>query len=110
MLEQRAYERFEFNKDFTVYGENPYTKKVIEFFARGIDISRGGILFKSIVDFKKSAKCFLRFQMSGSVLEKKGTVLRIENSNQVTKGKESVFAIQFDEPLKDDELLEIRGK
>lgn len=91
----------------SVHADSPLNRGVIEYYGKGIDISRGGILFVSMADFKPSASCFIKLQrVDGTNLEKKGVIVRAQGDTAL-KEKESYFALQFNEPLSDEDFSSI---
>lgn len=108
--ERRQYERFNFVKDFIIQASSPRDKQKIDFHAKTINISRGGMLIHSIADFRENTKCQAVFISNRfKRIKRSGTVLRVVTNEQpahLRKG-ERFYALEFEEPFTDEELQDI---
>lgn len=111
--ERRQYERHNFQKEMIIQAVNPMSKQSIEFYAKTINISRGGILAYTIADFKENTKCVAKFKSNKySLIERKGTVLRIVEHDRPAHLRESekMYALEFDDAFTETQLLAILDK
>lgn len=107
--DRRQYKRY--SCSITIEAIQPMIKKVISLYGKGIDISRGGLLFYSKAPFKEGLDCSIVFTTEDRKLNKGGKVLRTvapdpERFPQVGKG-DFIYAAEFDRPLTEKEINEI---
>lgn len=107
-FEKRKYERFDFSKELIISADNYIEQsKVIEYYARTINISRGGILFYTIAQFKERTKCIVKFRSNrDEVFNVKSVILRVitENRPAHLKPNEQMYALEFTKVFSHEEL------
>ena len=107
---KRKYERFDFARELIVSAEIPGDKRSIEYYAKTINISRGGILFYSIAEFNEKTSCRVNFKSNNSLkVESTGKILREvkENRPDFIKENEHMYALEFSKLVSEDELQKI---
>ncbi|MDH5655963.1 MAG: PilZ domain-containing protein [Spirochaetia bacterium] len=112
-FERRQFERFNFEKELIIAAKNPIEKKEVQFYAKTINISRGGMLFFTIAQFKPKTKCWVKFKTNSyKGMELKGKILRVveENRPEYLKESEVMYALEFDEVFSDYGMEEILKK
>ena len=79
-----------------------------EFIAIGINIGLGGILFHSLINLDAGSEVIISIIINkNQYIVKKGKVVRIESGNKNIKTNENIYAIELENPLKENELYEI---
>ena len=109
-FERRKYERFRFEKELIIGAQNPLEKKEVQFYAKTIDISQGGMLFYTIADFKPKTKCWVKFKTNSfKGMDLRGKIVRKveENRPDFLKENEQMFALEFDQVLSEYSLDEV---
>ena len=113
IFERRKYERFDFTKELIIAAENPLEKKEVQFYAKTLNISRGGMLIYTIAEFKPKTKCWVKFKSNSfQGIESKGVILRVveENRPDDLKASEKMYAFEFASVFSEFELEEILKK
>lgn len=110
LFERRKYERFDFQKELIIFADSPMQKKEIEYYAKTINISQGGLLIYTIAEFKEKTRCIVRFKSNKlKLVEQKGRILRIvtEDRPNYLKEPEKMYALEFMTPFTKDDLVDI---
>lgn len=112
MFERRKYERYDFRKELIISASHPENHKHVEFYAKTVNISRGGQLLYTIADFKEKTPCKIRFRTNaGATLERKARILRKVQGERpdFLKETESLYALEYDQVMSEVEILDILG-
>lgn len=110
LFEKRKFERFDFTKELIISADHPDENKSIEFYARTLNISRGGMLIYTIAQFEEKTKCEVRFKNHAGVsMLAKGKILRIVNEGRpdFLKENESMYAFEFLKTFSEKEISDI---
>ena len=117
MFELRKYPRFEFKTDLFVRAAAQPLGRQVEYYARTLNFSRGGILFHSIACFDRRTRCVVRFEnVRGDVVTREGVILRAgeeaPDSGQADalKPEESIYALEFDAVLTEAEFSSLMAR
>jgi len=113
IFERRQYERFDFSKDIIIAAENPLEKKEVQFHAKTLNLSRGGMLICTIAQFKPKTRCWVQFKSNSfKSIEAKGNILRVveENRPQSIKANEILYALEFEKVFSEFEIEEMLKK
>ncbi len=110
LFERRKYERFDFLKELIIFADNPLNKKEIQYYAKTLNISRGGLLIYTIAQFKEKTKCIVHFRSNKlELIERKGTILRVVTNDRpdYLKDSETMYAFEFNTPFSTDDVVGI---
>lgn len=110
LFERRQYERFDFQKELIIDALGPMDKKSIQYYAKTINISQGGMLIHTIANFREKTRCQIRFKGNNlKRLEKEATILRqvTENIPEYVSEKEKVYALEFQNAYTQEEVQAI---
>jgi hypothetical protein len=112
MDNRREFERYEHGFFIQIFLAS--LEKELDIYGQGINISQNGILFHTLAKFKVGTITNVSFKIKEKDnIIRTGKIIRIESENRSkypdVKKDESIYAIQFDVPLSDDDMTDIRS-
>jgi len=110
MAERRKFHRLEFRKELMICAPGSQPGKRVQFYAKGVDISRGGIRLYTIARFEPDSPAQVTFRSDlGATIEREGRIVRIieEDRPADLKESETVYAFEFDQPFTEKQFAAV---